>query len=314
MARDLVLQPDERLIWSSPRGPSLLFGSAGSFVHAGARSPRALMGMFVVTAYVVIMVIRATLTVGPFGPCVAVVLLVALGVWWRRTASRPAFYLSDQHLFCRRRLGGVDVHELALLRRCERYLERVRTRSGGIIETPTDAVMLYFEGRPTVRVGTVKDFEGLWDLLHHGVLARAVQLTALPSLDGAPAPAEKREDLLFVRSTRTGGEVYGPLFVGPTRLIRFTEPLPCLLEGTLLTLLASSQSAAEIEPQLAHLVRHPKAGHSLVVELSAAPITVEGTTLRVERQEREEEIELSARDAERATRFVAGTRGAARAS
>lgn len=160
----------------------------------------------------------------------------------------------------------------------------------------------------------MKDFEGFWDFLHHGVLARDVDLTALAPLDGAPPPAEKREDLLFVLHTRTGGEAYGPLFIGPTRLIRFTEPLPRLLESTLLTVLASPQSAEQIEPQLGHLIRHPKAGHSLVLELTATPLRVEGTTLLAEREERDEEIELAARDAERAARFLAARKaGAARA-
>ncbi len=297
MARDLLLLPGERLLWSSPRGRSRFL--------ARANNPRMIMGMFILGFYLLAMLAWGLVQVGVAGTVPILGLLAALVYWLRWRARQPAFFLSEQHLFCRRRLGGWDVHDLSLLRRCERFIDRVRTRYGGVVETATDAVTLTFEGRPSPLVGPVKDFQGLWDLLQHGVLAKDVSFAALPSLDGAPSPAEKREDLLFVLQTRTGAETYGPLFIGPTRLIRFTEPLPRLLEGTLLTLLASPRSAAEIEPQLAHLVRHPQAGHSLVLELAAVSMLVEGTTLRVERPEREEEIELSARDAERAARFVA---------
>jgi hypothetical protein len=302
MARDPLLLPGERLIWSSPRGKNRFL--------APSNNPRVMMAMMFGGFYVLSMLFAAAVYVGVLASLLIVALLVAFGLWLRALGKRPAFFLSEQHLFARRRLGGFDALDLAKLRRCERYLARTYTRTGGIIETPTEAVTLHFENGMSRLVGPPQDFQGLWDLLQNGVLTHNLSFQALPSLDGAPTPAEKRDDLLFVLHTRTGGETYGPVFIGPTRLIRFTEPLPRLLEGTLLTLLASPQSAVEIEPQLGHLVRHPQAGHSLVIELGKAPITVDGTTLRVEREEREEEIELSARDAERAARFVAGMKAA----
>ena len=236
----------------------------GRIVHLRpGNDPRFVMGMFFASFYALGMVITVGVMAGrlAMGGLLLAVVLAFIG--WRRLRAQPAYFLTTHRLYERSLFGGPRVIPLDQITRCHRYLNRVRTRYGGIEELPTDAVVLTFGSGGELRFGPVKDYDGLWDLVQNGVLAKSVDLHALPSLDGTPAPAEGREDLFLALHTRKGAETYGPLFIGPTKLIHFTEPLPRLLEGIFLTVLASPASPEQIEPQLAGLVRHPQAGHSL---------------------------------------------------
>src|SRR5262249_53180733 len=150
--------------------------------------------------------------------------------------------------------------------------------------------------------GPVKKVEDLAELLHSGVLARYVDLRALPSVDGSPAPAEVRGDLFLAMQTETGGMTYGPLFLGPEKLLRFTDELPEGLKNQLFTLVSQDARPEEIEEQLLRLARHPGARHSTILELGNVKMTITGNALSVQMAERTDVIEMPPRDAERAAK------------
>jgi hypothetical protein len=296
MAKTLPLAADERLLWSSPPGRN---------VHLRPADPRFVIGMFFAAMYGVGMVIAVWIMVGALTMALSTLAVALAALGWRWKRAQHAYFLTTHRLYHRGFAGGLMVLPLAGITRCRRHLLRVRTRYGGIEEYPTEAVVLSYGDRREQRFGPMKDVEGLWDLIQNAVLAKSVDLGALPALDGAPATAERREDLFLALHTRKGGETYGPLFVGPSKLIHFTEPLPVLLQGIFLTVLAAPASAEQIEPQLAGLVRHPQAGHSLVVDRASAAISVKGADLVVEHAGREEEITLRPDDAARAAKLLA---------
>jgi hypothetical protein len=297
MAKALPLAAGERLLWSSPPGPSVHLRPGGD--------PRFVVGMLFLSFYALGMLGMAGVMVGAWAMGL-VVLAVALAVLaFRRHRRQPSCFLTTERLYQRSLLSGLRVIPLDQITRCQRYLNRVRTRYGGIEEIPTQAVTLTLARGGEVRFGPMKDFDGLWDLVQNGVLARSVDLRALPELGGAPPPAELREDLFLALHTRKGEDAYGPLFLGPTKLIHFTEPLPRLLESIFLTVLASPAAADQIEPQLAGLVRHPQAGHSVVLERTASAISMDGSTLVARHDDRQERVNLRPADAERAARFLA---------
>jgi hypothetical protein len=263
------------------------------------------MGMFFVSFFALGMLIALGVMVGAWAVGLVAVAVALLVFAWRWSRRQPTCFLTTERLYQRTLLSGLRVIPLDQITRCQRYLNRVRTRYGGVEELPTEAVTLTLTRGGEVRFGPMKDFDGLWDLVQNGVLARSVDLRALPELGGAPAPAEQREDLFLALSTRKGEDTYGPLFLGPTKLIHFTEPLPRLLESIFLTVLASPATAEQIEPQLAGLVRHPQAGHSLVLDRAAASLSVDGPVLVARHDDRQERVTLRPTDAERAARFLA---------
>lgn len=161
-----------------------------------------------------------------------------------------------------------------------------------------------------MKFGPVLDFEGVWDLIHYGVLTNTINLSALPALDGGAAPAEKRNDLLLLASTKTDGDEYGPLFIGPTKIIRFTEKLPHLLQSILWTVAASENTPEEMEHHLQQLVRHPQSGHSNVWERDLCNAVVKGNTLELTTPERVIEMELRPADVTRTAAFVRAWRPA----
>jgi hypothetical protein len=235
-----------------------------------------------------------------FIACVTVIVgIYALVRWYRH---RQAFYMTNLHLID----AGIFYNEkipLASIRGCERYIQEMRTRYGGVERVMTDK-MLILSGGHTIRFGPVSEFDSLWELIHHGVLKPTIQISALPSLDGGPAPAEKRNDILLLLSTKTDGDVYGPLFIGPTKIIRFTDKLPSLLERILLTVAAAQKAADEMEGHMLQLVKHPHAGHATLVERDMTAASVQGKELALTGPERTIKMVLRPADVTRTAAFV----------
>jgi hypothetical protein len=164
--------------------------------------------------------------------------------------------------------------------------------------------MLILSGGQTITFGPIFDFDGLWELIHHAVLGNAIQISALPSLDGGPAPAEKRNDVLLVMSTKTDGDVYGPLFIGPTKIIRFTDKLPSLLERILLTVAAAQNSADEMESHMLQLVKHPHAGHATILDRDMTAASTNNNELVLTASERVIKMDLRPIDITHTAAFV----------
>ncbi len=263
--------------------------------------------MFFVSFYALGMLIAVGVMVGAWAMGLVVAAVALLVVAWRRSRRQPTCFLTTERLYQRSPLSGLRVIPLDQITRCQRYLNRVRTRYGGIEELPTQAVVLTLARASEERFGPMKDFDGLWDLGPERRPRRSSIDSPRPRRSSA-APSSRfrlREDLFLALHTRKGEDTYGPLFLGPTKLIHFTEPLPRLLESILLTVLASPATADQIEPQLAGLVRHPQAGHSVVLERAAAAISVDGPTVVARHDDRQERVTLRPADAERAARFLA---------
>lgn len=285
----IPLAEGEYVIWSSPRS------------KAKAISGRMAVGFLIIGFYVfasLVMLVAFTGWPGFIATILTFVGIVLANRWYR---TRPAFFMTNKHLID----AGVIFKQkipLASIRGCERYVQEVYTRYG-VEKVLTDKVLLLTGGQ-TVTFGPPLDFDGLWELIHHGVLTNTIQISALPGLDGEPCPAEKRTDILLLVSSKTDGDEYGPLFIGPSKIIRFTEKLPSMLERILLTVAAAQNSPEELEHHLQQLVKHPHAGHSLTCERDMTAASVDGNTLSLTTPERVIKMELRPGDVTRTAAFV----------
>lgn len=285
----IPLADGEYLIWSSPRSRTLKAG------------PRQVVGFSILFFYLFSSLVVLCAFVGwpGFIGFVFFVLGIVVSVRWYQ--RRTAFFMTNRHLID----AGIIFKQkipLSSIRACERYIQETRTR-WGVERVQTDKMRI-LSGGQTVMFGPVFDFDGIWQLIHHAVLGNAIKISALPSLDGGTAPAEKRTDLLLVVSTKTDGDVYGLLFIGPTKIIRFTDKLPSLLEGILFTVAAAENSAEEMESHMLQLVKHPQAGHATVLDRDMAAASVEGNELALTGAENVIKIELRPADVTRTAAFV----------
>lgn len=291
----IQLADGEYLIWSSPRsGAKLGMMQWAVLLYV--------VGFHLFVGFVVVCVFTGWL--GFIGGLVTFGAAVALIRWNRR---RVVFFMTNQHLIDTRWLWGKKI-PLASIQGCERLIAEIRTRYG-VERVTTDKLLLLSAGQ-SMKFGPVLDFEGVWDLIHYGVLTNTINLSALPALDGGAAPAEKRNDLLLLASTKTDGDEYGPLFIGPTKIIRFTEKLPHLLQSILWTVAASENTPEEMEHHLQQPVRHPQSGHSNVWERDLCNAVVKGNTLELTTPERVIEMELRPADVTRTAAFVRAWRPA----
>lgn len=285
----ISLADGEYFIWSSPRSVTTQI------------TPRQLVGIFFIGFYLlggVITLCVFTGWAGLIGSLALFVGIVALVRWNRR---RPAFFMTNQHLIDAGLIFKQKI-PLASIQGCERYVQELYTRYG--VERIMTNKMVILSAGQSIMFGPVLDFDGLWELIQQGVLRNTIRISALPTLDGGPAPAEKRTDILFLLSTTTEGDVYGPLFIGPTKIIRFTEKLPSYLERILLTVAAAQNTPDEMEQHMLQLVKHPQAGHSIVLERDMTAASVEGNTLTLTGSERVIKMELRPADVPRTSAFV----------
>ena len=285
----IPLAEGEYIIWSSRRSPM------------NKLTPRQLLGLFIVGFYLFSTIVVLSFVGGPlvFLAFVAAAVAIVLFVRWSR--RRESFFMTNQHLIDAGILSKKKIPLMAI-QACERHVHEVYTRYG-TERVITDKVALLAGGH-TFLVGPVLDFDGLWELIHHGVLKKTIQLSALPALDGGPAPAEKRTDIVLLLTTKTDGDEYGPLFVGPTKIIRFTEKLPSILERILLTVAAGENTADEMEHHMQQLLRHPQAGHAVILKRDLTAASVEGSTLTLTGHDQTLKMELRAGDVTRVGAFV----------
>ena len=285
----ISLADGEYLIWSSPRSQTPQIG------------PRQLLGLFFIGFYLFGAVIALCVVTGWPGFLGSMAFFVGIVVLLRWNRRRPAFFMTNKHLFDAGLIFKQKI-PLASIQGCERYIQEVRTRYG-MERVMTNKLVLLSSGQ-SVMFGPVADFDGLYELIQYGVLRSDIQIAALAPLDGSSAPAEKRNDILFLLSTTTDGDVYGPLFIGPSKIIRFTEKLPSLLERILLTVAAVENTAEEMEHHMLQLVKHPHAGHSTILERDMTAASIQGNTLELTSPERVIIMELRPTDVTRTSAFV----------
>ena len=140
-----------------------------------------------------------------------------------RPRLRPSYFLTPSRVIAAKLMGGFETWPLARIRQARQYVAIYQGRYGQRHEVLTNRVELVLDSGGVVRIGPVADVSSLLDLFEHAVSSRWIELAALPEVGGALAPAEARDDILFVARTSTSAMPYGPLFVGPTRVVRFTE-------------------------------------------------------------------------------------------
>lgn len=293
----VLLSPGERLVWCSKRRFQPIY-SQGQVV-----------GLVMVSIFLMLLAVPVAILLFAIAPWLLLLGLLGVGLttlllarWYRR----PAYYLTTQHFIVASGLVP-RVFELASLTHCTRHQQVVHSRFGReTIETGKLVLRFANGAQPVI---APQDRDGLWDLLYQGVFSRSIQLGALPALDGTPGAGELRVDLFLAKTTFTEGDTYGPLLIGPTKVIRFTERLPTALTARLYTLAATGTNGEAIEGQIeAELVRHPDAGHTLVLKRAETTLSFANDKLTVSSNGPEKVIEFEPADASRCAQFFAPTR------
>jgi len=217
-----------------------------------------------------------------------------------RPRLRPSYFLTPSRVVAAKLMGGFEIWPLTRIREARQYVAVYQGRYGQRHEVLTNRVELVLDSGGVVRIGPVADVSSLLDLFEHAVSSHWIELAALPEIGGALAPGEARDDVLFVARTSTAAMPYGPLFVGPTRVVRFTEVPEAHQLGRLYTLLARPGTADELEEVLVSTARGGTLGHFVDVARDEARPTVDGKTVSLRLGERLEPVVLSAADADRA--------------
>jgi hypothetical protein len=217
---------------------------------------------------------------------------------------RPSFFLTQERFFAAKLFGGYESWPLARIREMRQYVAVYHGRYGQRQEVATNRVELRLDSGAWVKAGPIADLQALLDLYDNAIATRWVELDALPEVGGAPAPGEARPDLLFVARTSTAAMQYGPLFVGPTRVVRFTEVPEAHLLARLYSLLARPGTAEELEEVFVASARAGTFGHFVDVARDEARPAIDGDVVTLRLGERHEPVQLARADAERARTFL----------
>ena len=227
---------------------------------------------------------------------------IAMAFWWIAPRTRVSLALTDQRLLAQSALGAWTSVWLKQLKSAQRYVAVYQGRHGPQ-EVVTDRIELVV-GPNRVLWGPTKDADFVLELLEHAVLSgtRWIDLSMLPDLRGKPAPAETRKDAYLCASSRTEGDVYGPLFIGEKKIVRITESLSGELLGRLYTLLGdpAKDPVAAIE----QILSHPATGHFRLMDRASAKTVLDRTRLEVRGEGGEMTLDLSVHDADRLRTFL----------
>ncbi len=117
-------------------------------------------------------------------------------------------------------------------------------------------------------------------------------------------PAGERTDFLVAAAHRIDGMSFGVLFVGPTHVHRFVDPLPPKGEARLFGDLAAAQDAGEAEEIVSAAAQSPDAGYVKSLDRAAVHLQFEGDTLVLRAGGSEDRIELSERAREHFRRVL----------
>lgn len=300
----MPLEEGERVVWegrqSGVTGASQLWWIAAVFAGLGVLGllsvPMLLLGDLGITEMLVV--------VGQQLVCAAPGF--AMAAWWIVPRMRVSLALTDQRLLSRDALGRWTSVWLKQVQRADRYIAVYHTRHG-IQEVATDRLQIQV-GPKRVLWGPTMGSEFLLDLLEHAVWSgtRWIQLPMLPDLRGRPAPAETRDDVFLCAETKTDADVYGPLFIGKSRIVRITERLSGEQLGRLYTVLGdpSTDPVKALEATLSH----PATGHFVSLDREKVRPLLDRQRLEIRGDDVQVIVDLSARDADRLRSFLAKSR------
>jgi hypothetical protein len=219
---------------------------------------------------------------------------------------RHSYFLTQERLIAAKLWGGHESWPLERIREVRQYVAVYHGRYGQRQEVATHRVELQLDTGAWTKVGPIADVQALLDLYENAVATRWVDLAALPDVGGGLAPGEARADLLFVARTRTAGMSYGPLFIGPSRLIRFTEIPEAHQLARLYSLLGRDGAAEELEELFVASARAGTFGHFVDLACDDAKPSIDGDVVTLRFGERTEPVALDRADADRARAFLAG--------
>lgn len=307
MSLPFTLEPGERLIWKSRASGVVGYDQWVSLVLVLASLP--LFGLCMLPISLVyarfdsIAAVLSVLTqLGGSLLCASPWLVFA--AVWALPKTRDSYFLTDRALIQRTLRGGVERIPLNTLEMAQRYVALYRGRYGPI-EVVTDRLRGQDRDGREFYFGPSKQIDYVLDLLEYGVFGDFIDLSMQPSVDGVPAPAEARTDLFLCSRTRTDGDLYGPLFIGPTRVVRLTEMLSGQLLGRLYTTLGQAVEGQDAEAHLAQILHNPGAGHYTDLKRADCRFTLDGNTLAIRTDAGASHImDVSAEDADRLRLFL----------
>lgn len=278
----ITLRPGERLLWASPAG-----GTAG---YSQWVSTLVVLGFFFVVGPIsgaVSLLASRVLEGGPLAalaivpaaiaPLFVIALLVAM---WIVPRTRLTHFLTSERLISRRLFGAPQQIALNQIVGIERLIVHYRTRYG-VREVITDRVRIDLGRGRSEHFGPSKEIDRVQDLIENGVLTRWVDLSTLPAvaltdLPAPPAPAEQHEGFFVCPTSRSHGDLYGPLFVGPRVIVRITEALPFHMLGRLYTTLAGAVDGEAAELLLFEVVRKSTTGHFVELPRASTDLAFDG--------------------------------------
>ena len=228
---------------------------------------------------------------------------IAMALWWLVPRRRVSLALTDRRLLSRSPTGAWASIWLKRLTGAQRYVAVYQTRHGPR-EVVTDRLELLV-GPQRVLWGPTKDADFLLDLLEHAVLSgtRWIDLAMLPDLRGKPAPGEIRTDAFLCATSRTEGDLYGPLFIGQSKIVRITETLSGEQLGRLYTLFGDP--AQDPVAAMEKILSHPATGHFVALDRTRVRPLLDRTRLEVRGDGGEMTLDLSSPDADRLRTFLA---------
>ncbi len=206
--------------------------------------------------------------------------IALLLVAWALPRTRLSYFLTSERLIYRKLFGGHGEIALRDIRGIRRLVVVYRSRYG-TREVITDRVVIELSSGRTETFGPSKEIGRVEDLIDNGVLTRWVDLDTLPAvaltdLPAPPTPAETHEGFFVCPTSRSHGDLYGPVFVGPRVIVRITEELPFHMLGRLYTTLAGAVDGEAAELALFEIVRKSTTGHFTELPRASTDLAFDG--------------------------------------
>ena len=303
MKLPVTLEPDERVVYSSVRG--------GTAHHSALWWIVAVIGGLHVCNAPMWFGFYFFRTDGGSGPqstfpfftAAESILAIVLLVRWIDLRLRPAYFVTNQRILARRLVQPALAIDPSSITGAARFLVKY-SRYGRIVrETLTHTVVVGLQSGTTQRIGPVKDADTLVALFT-GLSQGAIDLRALPGVNGELAAAETRRDLFFARSTRAGDAERGPLFVGPGAMIGFAAELMTSQMLQLYTIVGASRSAEEIEQRMIDLATSSTFGRAVVMKREGTTLALDKNRLVLASEARQVAFDLLPEDARRAEAWL----------